>query len=45
MRAANDLRTSLFGDGTHLYPGSNRAGGEGRQDLYVTTRDRVDGGS
>jgi hypothetical protein len=36
--AANDLRASLSWDGTTLYFGSFRAGGEGSQDLYVTTR-------
>lgn len=34
----NDLRASLSWDGTTLYFGSTRAGGEGSQDLYVTTR-------
>lgn len=36
--SANDLRPSLSWDGTTLYFGSTRAGGEGSQDLYVTTR-------
>jgi Tol biopolymer transport system component len=36
--SANDLRASLSWDGTTLYFGSLRAGGEGSQDLYVTTR-------
>jgi len=36
--AANDLRASLSWDGTALYFGSLRGGGEGSQDLYVTTR-------
>jgi hypothetical protein len=35
---ANDLRPSLSWDRTALYFGSTRAGGEGSQDLYVTTR-------
>jgi len=35
---ANDLRASLSWDGTTLYLGSLRAGGEGSQDLYVITR-------
>ena len=35
---ANDLRASLSWDGTTLYFGSLRAGGEGSQDLYVITR-------
>ena len=34
----NDLRASLSWDGTTLYFGSIRAGGEGSQDMYVTTR-------
>ena len=34
----NDLRPSLSWDGTTLYFGSLRAGGEGSQDLYVITR-------
>lgn len=41
--SANDLRASLSWDGTTLYFGSTRAGGEGSQDLYVTTRERVTG--
>lgn len=39
--AANDLRAALSWDGNSLYFGSNRAGSEGNQDLYVTTRERV----
>lgn len=35
---ANDLRASLSWDSTTLYFGSVRAGGEGSQDLYTTTR-------
>jgi hypothetical protein len=35
---ANDLRASLSWDGTTLYFGSSRSGGEGNQDLYVTMR-------
>ena len=35
---ANDLRASLSWDATALYFGSNRAGSEGNQDLYITTR-------
>lgn len=34
----NDLRASLSWDGTTLYFGSVRAGSEGSQDLFVTTR-------
>ena len=40
---ANDLRASLSWDATTLYFGSTRAGGEGSQDLYVTTRPKVTG--
>lgn len=40
---ANDLRASLSWDATTLYFGSTRAGGEGSQDLYVTTRHKVTG--
>lgn len=36
--AANDLRASLSWDGATLYFGSLRTGGEGSQDIYVTTR-------
>lgn len=36
--SANDLRPTLSWDGRTLYFGSVRAGGEGSQDLYVTTR-------
>jgi Tol biopolymer transport system component len=36
--SANDLRPSLSWDGTTLYLGSTRAGGEGSQDIYVSTR-------
>lgn len=39
--SANDLRPSISWDGTHLYFGSDRTGGEGSQDLYGTTRERV----
>lgn len=35
---ANDLRASLSWDARTLYFGSTRAGGEGSQDLYVSTR-------
>lgn len=41
--AANDLRASLSWDATTLYFGSTRAGGEGSQDLYVTTRPKLMG--
>ncbi len=36
--AASDTRPSLSWDGTTLYFGSNRAGGEGDADHYMTTR-------
>jgi hypothetical protein len=39
--SANELRPSLSWDGTTLYFGSTRPGGEGSQDLYVTTRDKL----
>lgn len=39
--SAADDRASLSWDGTALYFGSARAGGEGSSDLYVTTRERV----
>ena len=42
--AANDLRASLSWDGKSLYFGSNRAGSEGNQDIYVATRERVPAG-
>ena len=40
---ANDLRPSLSWDGTTLYFGSTRAGGEGSQDMYVITRPKLTG--
>ena len=40
---ANDLRASLSWDATTLYFGTTRAGGEGSQDLFVTTRPKVTG--
>jgi len=42
--AANELRASLSWDGTTLYFGSTRAGGEGSQDIYVTTRGKLTSG-
>jgi len=36
--SANELRPSLSWDGTTLYFGSTRTGGEGSQDIYVTMR-------
>jgi hypothetical protein len=39
--SVNDLRPALSWDATTLYFGSVRAGGEGSQDLYVTTRQRL----
>lgn len=41
----DDTRPSLSWDGTTLYLGSPRAGGEGSSDIYVTTRHRMMGGS
>jgi hypothetical protein len=38
-----DTRPSLSWDGTTLYFGSTRAGGEGSSDHYVTTREAVPG--
>lgn len=41
--SANELRATLSWDGTTLYFGSTRAGGEGSQDIYVTTRANLAG--
>lgn len=41
--AAAETRPSLSWDGTTLFFGSTRAGGEGASDHYVTTRDRFTG--
>lgn len=41
--SANELRATLSWDGTTLYFGSTRAGGEGSQDIYVTTRAKLTG--
>ena len=41
--AANETRATLSWDALSLYFGSNRAGGEGSTDIYVSTRDRVQG--
>jgi Tol biopolymer transport system component len=40
---ASETRPSLSWDGTSLYFGSTRAGGEGDSDHYVTTRERLNG--
>jgi WD40 repeat protein len=40
---AADTRPSLSWDGTTLYFGSTRAGGEGDSDHYVTTREKLTG--
>jgi Tol biopolymer transport system component len=40
---ASETRPSLSWDGTTLYFGSNRAGGEGDSDHYVTTRQALSG--
>lgn len=42
---ASETRPSLSWDGTTLYFGSDRSGGEGSSDHYVTTRPRVNGSS
>jgi Tol biopolymer transport system component len=42
--AAVEARPSLSWDGTTLYFGSTRTGGEGSSDLYVTTREKLTGG-
>lgn len=42
--SASETRPSLSWDGTTLYFGSNRAGGDGDSDIYVTTRVRIKGG-
>lgn len=39
--SVNDLRPTLSWDGTTLYFGSVRAGGQGSQDLYVTIREQL----
>jgi Tol biopolymer transport system component len=39
--AAAETRPSLSWDGTTLYFGSTRSGGEGSSDHYVTTRERL----
>ena len=41
--AADDTRPSLSWDGTTLYFGSGRLGGDGLNDIYVTTRQRLTG--
>jgi hypothetical protein len=41
--AAAETRPSLSWDGTTLYFGSTKAGGEGSSDHYVTTRERLNG--
>jgi Tol biopolymer transport system component len=41
--AASETRPSLSWDGTTLYFGSNRAGGDGDSDHYVTSRERIAG--
>jgi Tol biopolymer transport system component len=40
---ASETRPSLSWDGTTLYFGSTRAGGDGDSDHYVTTRERLNG--
>jgi Tol biopolymer transport system component len=41
--ALNDARPTLSRDGLTMYFGSNRSGGDGQSDLYVTTRDKLTG--
>jgi Tol biopolymer transport system component len=41
--SASETRPSLSWDGTTLYFGSTRAGGDGDSDHYVTTRERLNG--
>jgi ribosomal protein L24E len=43
LAASSETRPSLSWDGTTLYFGSNRAGGDGDADHYVTTRERLSG--
>jgi hypothetical protein len=43
--AGSETRPSLSWDGTSLYFGSNRSGGEGDSDHYVTTRESLAGSS
>jgi hypothetical protein len=40
---ANETRASLSWDGLTMVFGSNRAGGEGMADVYVTTREKLKG--
>ena len=40
---ASETRPSLSWDGTALYFGSNRPGGDGDSDHYLTTRERIHG--
>lgn len=42
--SATETRPSLSWDGTRLYFGSTRPGGEGGSDIYVTTRQQLSGG-
>jgi hypothetical protein len=41
--AANDTRASISHDGKRLTFGSTRPGGEGMSDVYVSTRDKIQG--
>lgn len=41
--AGNDARPTLSRDGLTLMFGSNRGGGDGQSDIYVTTREKVNG--
>jgi Tol biopolymer transport system component len=41
--SSNEMRASLSFDGTTLYFNSNRAGGFGSSDIYVSTRTKLHG--
>jgi ribosomal protein L24E len=43
METSSETRPSLSWDGTTLYFGSDRSGGEGNADHYVTTREKLTG--
>lgn len=43
VATSSETRPSRSRDGTTLYFGSNRAGGEGDADHYVTTREKLTG--
>jgi hypothetical protein len=41
--AANDARATLSRDGLTMFFGSNRGGGDGLSDIYMTTREKLKG--